>query len=253
MADRFPSLDEIDAGQTEARGELNFDLVDSTEDDFLARERAALGDEANQFTTAADRLATTVEDAGDDDLLGDGLADVGGQELGGFESSFPAIDTSNEHMAPGGTITGTTLPNIPGFPRSNSPYVQPSFSDEPEPDVIREWRERRDLALEHRDSVSAGKKDKTITEARTAIDDFYENYNNKKEKAIAQTRREAEEFLENREDTSAGGTSWERIAKLVDLSGKGARGGASGTGKERFRELLVSLRKDENAPGATGY
>jgi hypothetical protein len=59
--------------------------------------------------------------------------------------------------------------------------------------------------------------------------------------------------LEKREDTSAGGTSWERIAKLVDLSGKGQRGGASGTGKEKFRELLLSLRKDEKAPGASGY
>jgi len=59
--------------------------------------------------------------------------------------------------------------------------------------------------------------------------------------------------LESREDTSAGGTSWERIAKLVDLSGKGVKGGASGTGKEKFRELLLSLRKDEKAPGATGY
>lgn len=69
---------------------------------------------------------------------------------------------------------------------------------------------------------------------------------------IAQTRREAEEFLKNREDTSSGGTSWERIAKLVDLSGKGAKGGASGTGKERFRELLIGLKKDEKAPGASG-
>jgi hypothetical protein len=59
--------------------------------------------------------------------------------------------------------------------------------------------------------------------------------------------------LESREDTAAGGTSWERIAKLVDLSGKGARGGASGSEKAKFRELLMSLKKDEKAPGATGY
>ena len=116
----------------------------------------------------------------------------------------------------------------------------------------REWRERRNMALQHRAKTSAKKKDETIEAAKSAIDDFYENYNSKKEKTIAQTRKEAEEFLANREDTSAGGTSWERIAKLVDLSGRGARGGASGTGKERFRELLTSLRKDEHAPGAKG-
>lgn len=93
----------------------------------------------------------------------------------------------------------------------------------------------------------------TIKQAQQNIDDFYENYNSKKEKSIHSTRKDAEEFLAAREDTSAGGTSWERIAKLVDLSGKGARGGGSGTGKEKFRELLLSLRKDEKAPGATGY
>jgi hypothetical protein len=145
-------------------------------------------------------------------------------------------------MAPGGTITGSSYP---------SSYMP--LSDEPEPEVIRQWRERRDLSLQDRAGKSAQKQAETIKAAQQNIDDFYENYNSKKEKMIAQTRREAEEFLENREDTSAGGTSWERIAKLIDLSGKGARGGASGTGKERFRELLMGLRKDERAPGATGY
>ena len=150
-------------------------------------------------------------------------------------------------MAPGGTITGSSLPYLPGQPQ---PTFTPVRSDSPEPDVIREWRERRDLQLQHRDEVSAERKAKTITEARENIDDFYENYNNKKEKAVAQTRKEAEQFLANREDTTSGGTSWERISKIVDISGKGAKGGAAGSGKERFRELLTSLRKDEKAPGA---
>lgn len=106
--------------------------------------------------------------------------------------------------------------------------------------------------MQEREEKSEQKKEETIKAAQENIDDFYENYNSKKEKTIAQTRREAEEFLTNREDTSSGGTSWERIAKLVDLSGKGAKGGASGTGKEKFRELLLNLRKDEKAPGAGG-
>lgn len=129
----------------------------------------------------------------------------------------------------------------------------PQGTDEEEPEVITQWRERRDLQLQAREERSEEKKQETIKTAQQNIDDFYENYNTKKEKTIAQTRREAEEFLASREDTSAGGTSWERIAKLVDLSGKGARGGANGTGKEKFRELLMSLKKDEKAPGATGY
>ncbi|KAF3035783.1 hypothetical protein E8E12_002596 [Didymella heteroderae] len=253
MADRFPSLDEFDAGQSEARGDAtNFDAIgDDAGDDFLSRERALLGDDADQFASENDKLAT-VED-GEDDLLGGdfgGQANVGSQEMSGFESSFPAIDTTNEHMAPGGTITGSTLPFLPGQP---APSFTPQRSDSPEPDVIREWRERRDLQIQHRDEVSAERKSKTIQEAQQNIDDFYENYNNKKEKEIAKTRKEAEEFLANRDDTTAGGTSWERIAKLVDLSGKGTKGGASGSEKARFRELLISLKKDDKAPGATGY
>ena len=152
---------------------------------------------------------------------------------------------NEQAVAPGGTITGPPAP----FTSSYQPYT----TAEEEPEVIKQWRERRDLALQERSEKSELKKMETVKTAQQNIDDFYENYNSKKEKSIAQTRREAEEFLAKREDTSAGGTSWERIAKLVDLSGKGAKGGASGTGKERFRELLLSLRKDEKAPGATGY
>lgn len=118
--------------------------------------------------------------------------------------------------------------------------------------MIRQWRERRDLGLAERAEKSAQRQQETVKAAQQNIDDFYENYNSKKEKSIAQTRKDAEAFLASREDTSAGGTSWERIAKLVDLSGKGSKGGASGGGKEKFRELLLSLRKDEKAPGSTG-
>ncbi|KAL1296626.1 hypothetical protein AAFC00_000114 [Neodothiora populina] len=253
MADRFPSLEDIDAGNTEVQGDANFDALESTEpSDFLSRERAILGDDADQFSGPADNSAT-VQDGDDDDLLGGGddfqsapaAQSMGERDMGDFESSFPVIDTGNEAVAPGGTITGSALPINPSF-------QQASFADEEEPGVIREWRERRDLAIQHRDEVSANRKAETVKAAQQAIDDFYENYNNKKDKTLAQTRKDADEFLAKREDTTAGGTSWERIAKLVDLSGKGVGGGAQGTGKARFREMLISLRKDENAPGASG-
>lgn len=41
----------------------------------------------------------------------------------------------------------------------------------------------------------------------------------------------------------AGGTAWERIAKLVDLSDKGVRAGRGD--KTHFRAMLLSLRTDE--------
>lgn len=76
--------------QTEAQGDI-------LGDDFLSREKALLGDDANQFSTGNDHAAF-VEDDGDNDLLGGG----GGmdEEVTEFESSFPAIDTRNEVCPP---------------------------------------------------------------------------------------------------------------------------------------------------------
>ncbi|KAI9679580.1 MAG: hypothetical protein M1829_001541 [Trizodia sp. TS-e1964] len=251
MADRFPSLEEFSAGHTETAGPSGLALDPSTslDDDFLSREKAALGDDANQFSSMNDIYQPTVAEDEDEDLLGGGPALSGaafhGSDNHGFDTAFPAISGQNELVAPGGTITGVGEP-------LRSTY-SPGIPEEEENEVIKQWRERRDLELQHREEVSAARQQETIKAAQTAIDDFYENYNSKKDKTIALTRKEAEEFLASREDTAAGGTSWERIAKLVDLSGKGSRGGAAGTGKERFRELLNNLRKDEKAPGSTGY
>ena len=97
--------------------------------------------------------------------------------------------------------------------------------------ITRQWRERRDLAIADREKISASKKEETIKAARQNIDEFYENYNNKADKGRDRTRKDAEQFFASREDTAAGGTSWERISKLVDLSGKGSKGGGAGTGK----------------------
>lgn len=138
-------------------------------------------------------------------------------------------------------------------PYGESPPPPPALASPPPPALTppspSAWRTARTSTLAARASLAADKKASTIAQAQTYIDDFYESYNRKKEKSIAKTGKEAEAFLAGREDTSAGGTSWERIARLVDLSAKGAGAG----GKERFREVLVGLRGDEGAPGAGGY
>lgn len=88
--------------------------------------------------------------------------------------------------------------------------------------------------------------------ARKDIDSFYDSYNRKIARQKTQTEKDAEDFLAKREDTTSGGTSWERIAKLADLSGKGHSSGGAGSNKQKMRELLVTLSKDSNAPGASG-
>ncbi|KIX06004.1 uncharacterized protein Z518_03978 [Rhinocladiella mackenziei CBS 650.93] len=254
MADRFPSIEDIDA-VTLAAGETNVRPESTAQGNFLDRERALLGEDAELFAAHDKSGVATVED-GDDDLLGgDGdftsaparLSGGAQNELDDFESSFPAIDTRNDNVGPGGTITSTApFQSTSGYTN----YTAPSQEEDTEP--IREWRAKRDADLSRRDEASARKKDETIATAQKDIDSFYESYNRKVDKQKAQTAKEAEEFLAKREDTTAGGTSWERIAKLVDLSGKGQQGGGDGSSKKRMRELLLSLKADKDAPGATG-
>ena len=78
---------------TETKGD-NVEALSPSGDDFLARERAVLGDDATQFASNNNR-ATFAEDD-DDDLLGGGNNDGAGEEVVEFESSYPAIDTRNE-------------------------------------------------------------------------------------------------------------------------------------------------------------
>ncbi|KJZ75676.1 hypothetical protein HIM_04833 [Hirsutella minnesotensis 3608] len=237
MADRFPSLEDFDSG---AQTGINEPSADISADDFLAREKAVLGADADQFASSDDAAALG---APSDDLLGEADA-----VQSTFESQFP--DLADAPVGASG-LPGTT--SITGPTVSYNSGYQTVVEDEEEPQVIKEWRERRDAQIAKRAEQFAAQREETIKEAQQNIDDFYENYNAKKEKGIAQTRKEAEQFLENQDDTVSGGTSWDRIAKLVDVSGKGAKGGAAGSGKERYREMLTSLRKDEKAPGASGY
>jgi len=88
----------VDAGQTEVRG-----ADASGGSDFLARERALLGEDADLFSSGNDTRQTTVEDGdGDDDLLGGDFssgpqhAPVAHDDFDTFESSFPAVDSTND-------------------------------------------------------------------------------------------------------------------------------------------------------------
>lgn len=97
MADRFPSIEDLDSGAQPSEAPAG--------GSFLDRERAALGDDADLFSSGNEQTAT-VED-GDNDLLGGDFSEVQqtsldaeADELDGFESSFPAIDTRNEVRSP---------------------------------------------------------------------------------------------------------------------------------------------------------
>ncbi|KAK9461725.1 clathrin light chain [Lipomyces oligophaga] len=237
----FPSLEEIDGGQTEAHpieaatspagAGAVVDLgVPETEEDFLTREKAVLGE--------ADAAA---------------IVDGNSQNVNG--SSKATNGSSAEHDLLGAdepitmTTTSPVAPVAATAPIFSAPVSQTIVREESE--AVKEWKERRALAIQRRDEQSESRKTQTRDAAKAAINDFYDNYNNKKDAAIAKTRQEEKEFVEAQESTVAGGTTWERIGKLVDLTESHAR--SAKYDKSRFRELLVSLKSDQNAPGAKGY
>ena len=112
----------------------------------------------------------------------------------------------------------------------------------------RAWREKRDADISRREGISSEKTEEKRKKAREDLDSFYESYNRKADKQREKVAKEAEEFISNRENTAAGGTAWERIAKLADA--RNVKGDPDGS-KKRMREMLLDLAKDAKAPGAT--
>lgn len=78
-----------DIGMHAVQTDVQDPSVDPSADDFLAREKAILGEDADKFATVEDG------DALDDDLLGGG-----GGETAQFEQQFPDLSGPNEVRPP---------------------------------------------------------------------------------------------------------------------------------------------------------
>lgn len=146
-----------------------------------------------------------------------------------FQSSFPSLPQS-QSQSQSGMISAPTESSIP----------------QDEPDVITQWRARQAEQIQRRDDLSSKRREETTTRARQQIDDFYETYNRKRDARIKLVREEQSALLEKRDESTSGGTTWERVLKLVDAKDV-KRGDREVT---RMRELLTSLAKDKNAPVA---
>lgn len=94
-----------------------------------------------------------------------------------------------------------------------------------------------------------------IRKAERAIDDFYHSYNQKKEKQIAQNKENEAAFTRTRDDALGKGTTWERIADIIDLQDSRSKTAAKGTKDvSRMKEVILSLKREgESAPNAMGY
>lgn len=138
MATRFPSIEEFDDGQTSpvqgGTTALDLGLDVDPQADFLSREQAALGADADLFATDTDNIIGT----GDH----------------GFDASFPSLDVGNavviprhprlpsqltgaQQVGPGGTVTGTAEPYLPGAQNTNAYTGISHQEEEEEPEVVK--------------------------------------------------------------------------------------------------------------------
>ncbi|RKP05113.1 clathrin light chain [Thamnocephalis sphaerospora] len=267
----FPDLSELNspplsgaspapsAGQSGSQA--NFDADDPTAD-FLARERAAFGGDALDVLSgsatnspAPPFSGTSVHSTTMFHVTEDMDMDVqvthsapgsqGGKDADTekFERSFPALDDMSGALS---------APVTPSMLRTTSGTGSASFSPhlgQPEPEFVREWRERQAAVIAERESRAAEEKAKRVEQARKAIDRFYEEYNAKREKAVAENRASQEAASYGTE----GANVWERACRMADLvvAGEQTKKKQAKTARDttRMRNLLLDLRKDPKAPG----
>ncbi|CCH59480.1 hypothetical protein TBLA_0B06570 [Henningerozyma blattae CBS 6284] len=81
------------------------------------------------------------------------------------------------------------------------------------------------------------------------VDEFYESYNNKKEQQLKQVREEAEKFLKERDEffNQENTTTWDRALQLINVDDADIVGGRD---RSKFKEILLKLKGNANAPGA---
>jgi len=233
----------------------NTNLESDPTADFLAREQAILGVDAALFSNSTNHTITSTtsnELEGFPDITSpsSNVLPVSNtsnynsvSDYSAFHSEFPPVEiesTQALYSSNGKTPLSLSSDNIHNI-------------EEEEPEVIRQWRERQREIISQRDESSEAKKRETLSVAHDAIDKFYEEYNEKKAHTHEQNKQDEEMFLRERDDLTSG-TSWERICKHIDLSTAQSKStNRHVKDVSRFKEMLLSLKKDEKAPGAGGY
>lgn len=210
MADKFPELESIGDSLPNEGGDS----------DFLRREKELVG---NEFQTEHDHV------------IFQGLDD----EINDFKQQFPEVGVQEPIAEP---INDENEPD-----EEFEEFETTKFGGESK--HLSEWKQRRDLEINQRESVNLKKKQEIIEKAQQTIDDFYDNYNKKREEQSKQIRNEEESFLAKRDEFLSKGTLWDRVNLLTAEVGE--TGGTRD--KSRFKGLLAKLKGKENVPGAGGY
>jgi len=183
-------------------------------------------------------------------------------ELDKFTSEFPELDHQAVLSPPPVNQIQSSTPTFAPRPTqsaalSNAPVLQHTAEEE-EPEVIKQWRAKQQEEIRKRDEASDARREEAIAKAERAIDKFYEDYNATKEKNIKANKESEQVFLDKLQDSLSEGTTWSRIAALIELENSQSktlsRSGAGTSDLTRYKEILLRLKREgENAPGAGGY
>ncbi|KAJ2058090.1 Clathrin light chain [Coemansia sp. S146] len=205
--------------------------------DFLAQERAALGDAADLFQVTD----TTPQLTSPSFTTSDAFVPT------------PSIADSNNTEALG--VTNDRIQSPVSVTRTSPPIASSEFEQE--------WQGKQREIVDDRDRAATAKHETMVQEAQQAVDRFYEEYNEKKDRAIELNRANQEIELQ----AASKGGLWERVVKQIDLATKASQDQKASAGAatarsptqqqqqgtrdtSRMRELLQDLKRDPEAPGA---
>ncbi|ORX72604.1 hypothetical protein DL89DRAFT_243650 [Linderina pennispora] len=198
--------------------------------DFLARERAALGEDADLFQSGSPSASKSPE-AATSDQLSVTLCLL--QKI-----SSPLLSKPSPPSAPAAPAPAASVSN-PASSAQASPAVAQDSG------FLQEWQVKQKEAVEERDRVSNERHEAIVKEARESIDKFYDEYNEKKDRAIQENRATQEIEIQ----AANSGNLWERAMKQIDLATKATQDTQKSSDTVRMRELLQDLKRDKEAPG----
>ncbi|KAJ3319799.1 hypothetical protein HDV06_005920 [Boothiomyces sp. JEL0866] len=226
--------------------------------DFLAREQAILGADAalfgNPLETSPAAATKQWETPTDDLLFGDAPA-----QQTAFEPVQPVAEIAQTPVDFGLLQQPVDFSTPTDF--QQDAVQQSVFQSIPEPvqevqsQALLDWQVEFDRKVVERDEMAKDKHGRILNEAKEALDRFYAEYNEKKQKSITRNKELEKNLIAARDDNTSG-TVWERVLKQVEGSQKKQdkkddkkKEKAVKADTSRFKQVLVSLKNDKDAPG----